>query len=87
MPLAERAYANYWGNPGSSFDPARSPLSRHESRIARTEEAKLTLTTFTLTSDLKPDTPKPRVRPYSAPGIRGDRPQRGRHGLNTNFSR
>lgn len=34
------------------------------------------LPTFTLTSDLKPDTPKPRVRPYSASGIRGDRPQR-----------
>ena len=141
MPLAERAYANYWGNPGSSFDPMRSPLSRHESRIARAEEAKLTptppwlswtgksevetvpvmkdgknvflvtgdaarnkemcipggasatvritlpknwdaltkargyapLSTFTLTSDLKPDTPKPRVRPYTAPGMRGDR--------------
>ena len=35
------------------------------------------LSTFTLTSDLQPDTPKPRVRPYATPGIRGDRPQRG----------
>mgnify|MGYP003308357832 CR=1 FL=1 len=34
------------------------------------------LSTFTLTSDLKPDIPKPRVRPYAAPGIRGARPQR-----------
>ena len=144
MPLAERAYANYWGNPGSSFDPARSPLARHESKIARTEEAKLTptppwlawtgksevetvpvmrdgknvflvtgdtarnkemclpgggsttikinlpknwdalmkargyapLSTFSLTSDLKPDTPKSRIRPYNAPGIRGDRQKR-----------
>ena len=38
-PLGARAFANYWGNPGSAFDPARSPISRHERRIAREEGA------------------------------------------------
>ena len=38
-PLGSRAFANYWGNPGSSFDPDRYPVSRHEAQIARTENA------------------------------------------------
>ena len=41
-PLDERAYANYWGNPGSAFDPATYSLSRHTTRIARKENAKTT---------------------------------------------
>ena len=38
-PVAERAYANYWGNPGSAFDPASYSLSRHTARTARREGA------------------------------------------------
>lgn len=39
-PLSMRAYANYWGNPGSAFDPKRCPVAQHEARIAREENAK-----------------------------------------------
>jgi len=39
MPLAQRAYANYWANPGSSFNPASYPVGRHEAKIARAENA------------------------------------------------
>ena len=38
-PLGSRAFANYWGNPGSAFDPAKYTLARHEEKIARTENA------------------------------------------------
>lgn len=44
MPLSMRAFANYWGNPGSSFDPVKCPVSRHEARIAREEQASETAT-------------------------------------------
>ena len=39
IPLGARAFANYWGNPGSAFDPAKYPLPRHERRIAEKEGA------------------------------------------------
>lgn len=42
IPLGERAFANYWGNPGSAFDPGRYPLSWHERRIAQNERARTT---------------------------------------------
>ncbi|MBR1586790.1 MAG: hypothetical protein IJ658_00555 [Kiritimatiellae bacterium] len=44
IPLGARAFANYWGNPGSAFDPEKYPLSRHEDRIADKEEAATTRT-------------------------------------------
>lgn len=43
-PLAERAYANYWGNPGSSFDPGRYTLERHAENLGRKERAEETAT-------------------------------------------
>ena len=42
IPLGERAFANYWGNPGSAFDPATHPVSHHERRIAYSESAEET---------------------------------------------
>lgn len=44
IPLGSRTFANYWGNPGSAFDPAKYPLSRHEWRIAENEDAAETAT-------------------------------------------
>ena len=44
IPLGARAFANYWGNPGSAFDPERYPLFRHEERIADKEGAATTQT-------------------------------------------
>ncbi len=44
IPLGARAFANYWGNPGSAFDPERYPLSRHEDRIADREGSSMTKT-------------------------------------------
>ena len=44
IPLGSRAFANYWGNPGSAFDPAKYPLSAHERRIASQEGAAETAT-------------------------------------------
>ena len=41
-PLGARAYANYYGNPGSAFDPATCPLARQEAAIARAEGAATT---------------------------------------------
>ena len=41
-PVEERAYANYWGNPGSSFNPETYSVRRHVSRIGRTEGAENT---------------------------------------------
>ena len=139
-PLESRAYANYWGNPGSAFDPTRCPPEQHKARIARAEGAQKTptppwlawtglqtmetvptmqegknvflvtgdaarnkelclpgggsatvkivlpkdwdrlmadrgyapLESFKLKSDLKPDVPRPKVRGYARPGVRGD---------------
>ena len=139
-PLGSRAFANYWGNPGSAFDPTKCPVSQHEAKIAQAEGAKTTATppwlawtglktmetvpvmqegkniflvtgdaarnkeqclpgggsatvkivlpaawdklmaergyeplkNFNLASDLKPDAPRPKVRGYSRPGVRGD---------------
>ncbi len=39
VPLAQRAFANYWGNPGSSFDGKKASLARHQARIAQEEQA------------------------------------------------
>ena len=39
IPLGQRAFANYWGNPGSAFDPAKYPLRAHERRVASQEGA------------------------------------------------
>ena len=39
IPLGRRAFANYWGNPGSAFDPASHPVAMHERRIASAEGA------------------------------------------------
>jgi hypothetical protein len=44
IPLGARAFANYWGNPGSAFNPERYSLRRHEYRIASNEEARETPT-------------------------------------------
>ena len=44
IPLDQRAFANYWGNPGSSFDPASYSTARHAERIARNEGASETAT-------------------------------------------
>ena len=44
IPLDQRAFANYWGNPGSSFDPASYSTARHAERIARSEGASETAT-------------------------------------------
>ena len=43
-PLQSRAFANYWGNPGSSFDPRKCTLQQHASRIAQAEHAATTAT-------------------------------------------
>ncbi|MBQ7176722.1 MAG: hypothetical protein IJS08_04835, partial [Victivallales bacterium] len=44
VPLAQRAFANYWGNPGSSFDGGKASLARHQARIAQEEQASTTAT-------------------------------------------
>ena len=44
IPLGQRTFANYWGNPGSAFDPAKYPLRAHERRIADKEGAVETAT-------------------------------------------
>ena len=44
IPLGARAFANYWGNPGSAFDPERYPLRYHERRIAEKENSATTKT-------------------------------------------
>lgn len=41
-PLDERAYANYWANPGSSFEGKNYSVEMHKSKIAREENAQLT---------------------------------------------
>ena len=42
IPLGQRTFANYWGNPGSSFDPEKYPPAWHERRIRRNEGAEWT---------------------------------------------
>ena len=44
IPLGSRAFANYWGNPGSAFDPNKYSIRMHERRIARKEGANETPT-------------------------------------------
>ena len=44
IPLGARAFANYWGNPGSAFDPAKYPPACHERRIRRNEGCETTTT-------------------------------------------
>lgn len=44
VPLEQRATANYWGNPGSAFNPETYPLSQHVRKIAQTEGATETRT-------------------------------------------
>lgn len=41
-PAAERAYANYWANPGSAFDPEQYSVGQHMRRIVRTENGEMT---------------------------------------------
>ena len=43
-PSAERAYANYWANPGSAFNEQSYSLRRHTNRIARQENSRKTVT-------------------------------------------
>ena len=42
VPVWQRAFANYWGNPGSAFNPQEYSLSQHKRRIARAEHAEVT---------------------------------------------
>ena len=44
IPLGARAFANYWGNPGSAFDSAKYSPAYHERRIRRNEGAEMTAT-------------------------------------------
>jgi len=41
-PAYERAFANYWANPGSAFNPARYTLEQHLNKIIKDENAMLT---------------------------------------------
>lgn len=41
-PAYQRAYANYWANPGSAFDPKKYPFERHFKKIIKDEKAELT---------------------------------------------
>jgi hypothetical protein len=41
-PAHERAFANYWANPGSAFDPARYTVEQHLKKILRDEDGELT---------------------------------------------
>ena len=43
-PLEERAYANFYANPGSSFDGKNYTLEQHKSKIAKEEKAQITTT-------------------------------------------
>lgn len=43
-PLAERAYANFWANPGSSFEGKNYTLTQHQSKLAKQEKAQTTAT-------------------------------------------
>lgn len=41
-PAYQRAYANYWTNPGSAFDPDKYSVDMHLRKIIRDEDAELT---------------------------------------------
>jgi len=41
-PAYERAYSNYWANPGSAFDPARYTVDMHLRKVIRNENGALT---------------------------------------------
>jgi hypothetical protein len=41
-PLGSRAFANYWGNPGSAFDERRHPFEKHARQLAGAEGAETT---------------------------------------------
>lgn len=41
-PLDERAYANYWANPGSSFENKHYSLEQHKNKIKNEENAQIT---------------------------------------------
>ena len=41
-PAHERAYSNYWANPGSTFDPSRYTVEMHMRRVIRGENGALT---------------------------------------------
>ncbi|HOB22177.1 MAG TPA: hypothetical protein PKI30_04935, partial [Bacillota bacterium] len=41
-PAYERAYANYWANPGSAFDPDKYTLEQHLRKIIKDEDGELT---------------------------------------------
>lgn len=41
-PAYERAFSNYWANPGSSFDPSRYTVEMHMRRVIRNEQGALT---------------------------------------------
>lgn len=43
-PLEERAYANYWGNPGSAFNPNTYSVKQHAKRIGGNEGSAVTKT-------------------------------------------
>ena len=43
-PLEERAYANFWANPGSSFEGKNYTLSQHQNKLAKQEGAQTTAT-------------------------------------------
>ena len=42
QPLASRAYANYWANPGSAFNEETYSMRRHAYKIARQEKSQVT---------------------------------------------
>ena len=44
IPLGQRAFANYWGNPGSAFDSRKYGVEKHGHRIAEKEGAVETAT-------------------------------------------
>ena len=48
-PLEERAYANFWANPGSSFEGKNYTLAQHQSKLAKQEGAQTTSTPAWLT--------------------------------------
>ncbi len=43
-PLDERTYANYWANPGSSFENKHYSTEQHKNKIRNEENAQITLT-------------------------------------------
>lgn len=43
-PLDERVYANYWANPGSSFESKNYSIEKHKYKISQEENAQITST-------------------------------------------